>query len=97
MSFDAASDSRLLRRLRNCLLDAVNDEPGCRVICDGIGQDTADITLEVDGEPFNYDRAAERNLVGTWVRRFLIKAAGTQGPSVLDAPRLTRACSGEPL
>jgi hypothetical protein len=52
MSFDAASDSRLLRRLRDCLLDAVNDEPGCRVICDGIGEDTADITLEVDGEPF---------------------------------------------
>jgi hypothetical protein len=52
MSFDAASDSRLLRRLRNCLLDAVNDEPGCRVICDGIGGDTADIILEVDGEPF---------------------------------------------
>jgi hypothetical protein len=49
MSFDAADDPRLLHSLPNCLLYAVNDEPGCRMICDGIGDDIADITIEVDG------------------------------------------------
>jgi hypothetical protein len=83
MSFDAASDSRLLHRPPNCPLDAVNNEPGRRVICDGIGQDTADITLEVNGELFLITIGpCSVKLEGVRVRRFLIKGKGPQGPAL---------------
>jgi hypothetical protein len=45
-------DFNTLRKVHHCVVDAIMDHQNIRVVCEGLGPDCTDITVEIDGQGF---------------------------------------------